>query len=290
MEGLTLIASPCILPVLSMLISTSADGDRKRSYGIIAGFVLAFSLFAFLFCTDISGFLIIVSFAIGAGSPMLIIALTGRKIMSGFSFLKKRAEGLRKLIGMVIIASVCYIVFDSYLETLLLEPTSQKASAEQTLQLENGLKKPYSAPEFSGLQGWINSQPLAMSELKGKVVLIDFWTYSCINCIRTLPHLTSWHKEYRDQGLVIIGIHSPEFAFEKDSDKVKKAVKQHGIEYPVALDNNFDTWQKYKNRYWPAYYLINRNGQVVYTHFGEGSYDVTENNIRYLLGFDKKDA
>jgi len=127
-----------------------------------------------------------------------------------------------------------------------------------------------------------------MAGLKGKVVLVDFWTYSCINCVRTLPYITAWDKKYRDQGLVIIGVHSPEFEFEKDADNVKTAVVARGIKYPVALDNNLGTWQSFQNEYWPAHYLINRDGQVVYRHFGEGQYDVTENNIRYLLGLKGK--
>ena len=123
-----------------------------------------------------------------------------------------------------------------------------------------------------------------MQGLKGKVVLIDFWTYSCINCVRTLPYITDWDRKYRDQGLVIVGVHAPEFEFEKKLDNVKAAIAQHGIRYPVALDNNLSTWVNFNNRYWPAHYLIDREGKVVYTHFGEGQYDVTENNIRYLLG------
>jgi thiol-disulfide isomerase/thioredoxin len=122
-----------------------------------------------------------------------------------------------------------------------------------------------------------------MADLRGKVVLVDFWTYSCINCIRTLPYITSWNEKYRDKGLVIIGVHAPEFEFEKNADNVKKALEKYGIKYPVAQDNNLSTWQAFKNHYWPAHYLIDKEGKVVYTHFGEGHYDITENNIRYLL-------
>ena len=131
-------------------------------------------------------------------------------------------------------------------------------------------------------------KPLTMQSLKGKVVLVDFWTYSCINCVRTLPYITDWDRKYRDQGLVIVGVHSPEFEFEKKLDNVKAAIAQHGIRYPVALDNNLATWVNFNNRYWPAHYLIDRDGKVVYTHFGEGEYDVTENNIRYLLGLKSR--
>ncbi|NBX02653.1 MAG: thioredoxin family protein [Alphaproteobacteria bacterium] len=152
------------------------------------------------------------------------------------------------------------------------------------LELQDGLPAPYAAPEIAGVDGWINSEPQTIAALRGKVVLVDFWTYSCINCIRTLKHINAWNEKYREQGLVILGVHSPEFEFEKERANVQKAVTKWGIQYPVALDNHMATWTNFSNRYWPAHYLINKEGQVVYTHFGEGKYDVTENNIRYLLG------
>lgn len=164
--------------------------------------------------------------------------------------------------------------------------TLSKANADN---LQDGLKNPYLAPEISNINSWINSNPLTIASLKGKVVLIDFWTYSCINCIRTLPHITKWDQDYRDKGLVIIGIHAPEFEFEKNINNVKNAVKRFKINYPVALDNNHTTWASFQNRYWPAHYLIDKNGKIVYTHFGEGNYEKTENNIRYLLGLNSKD-
>jgi thiol-disulfide isomerase/thioredoxin len=139
------------------------------------------------------------------------------------------------------------------------------------------------APEFSGISAWLNSEPLTIQSLKGKVVLIDFWTYSCINCIRTLPYVTSWYEKYKDQGLVIVGVHTPEFEFEKVTDNVKTAIKRHKITYPVAQDNLFATWNNYSNRYWPAHYLIDKDGQVRYYHFGEGEYDKMEDAIIQLL-------
>lgn len=142
------------------------------------------------------------------------------------------------------------------------------------------------APEFAGISSWLNSDPLTMEQLRGKVVLVDFWTYSCINCIRTLPHVTGWYEKYRDAGLVVVGVHTPEFAFEKDRANVQRALEQHGISYPVALDNGYATWNAYSNRYWPAKYLVNQRGEVVYKHFGEGKYDETEAAIRTLLGLD----
>lgn len=137
-----------------------------------------------------------------------------------------------------------------------------------------------------GIAGWFNTPgnaPLGAQDLAGKVVLVDFWTYSCINCIRTLPYLTDWHAKYADKGLVILGVHTPEFAFEKEAGNVRRALQKYGITYPVAQDNDFATWDAYGNRYWPAKYLFDADGKLVYTHFGEGEYDVTENKIRALL-------
>lgn len=138
-------------------------------------------------------------------------------------------------------------------------------------------------PQFSGIASWHNSPPLTPELLRGKVVLIDFWTYSCINCLRTLPYLTSWDAKYRDKGLVIVGVHTPEFAFEKGESNVRDAIAEQHIAYPVALDNAYATWNAYNNRYWPASYLFDANGRLRYTHFGEGNYDITEGNIQALL-------
>ena len=142
------------------------------------------------------------------------------------------------------------------------------------------------APEIQGTQEWFNTpdgRSLKLEELRGEVVLIDFWTYSCINCIRTLPHLKAWHDRYRDAGLTLIGLHAPEFPFERDADNVASAIRQNGLEYPVAQDNEFITWSAYGNQFWPAKYLIDSRGRVRYTHFGEGEYDETERAIRTLL-------
>ena len=157
-------------------------------------------------------------------------------------------------------------------------------AASHAAELQKGHPNPYAAPEFGGIEAWLNSPPLTMAALKGKVVLVDVWTYSCINCIRTLPYLTEWDKKYRDKGLVIVGVHSPEFAFEKSKENVEKALVKYGITYPVALDNQMVTWGNFNNKYWPAKYLIDQQGRIVYKHFGEGDYDVTEYNIRALLG------
>ncbi|PMS38148.1 cytochrome oxidase Cu insertion factor (SCO1/SenC/PrrC family) [Trinickia symbiotica] len=139
------------------------------------------------------------------------------------------------------------------------------------------------APEFTGIDNWINSPPLTQQQLRGKVVLVDFWTYSCINCIHTLPYVKTWYQKYKDQGLVVVGVHTPEYPFERSTDNVKTAIKRFGIEYPVAQDNEYATWNAYSNQYWPAFYLIDKEGRVVYTHYGEGEYAQTEQQIRNLL-------
>jgi thiol-disulfide isomerase/thioredoxin len=145
------------------------------------------------------------------------------------------------------------------------------------------LKNSYPAPEITGIEKWLNSEPLTLQQLRGKVVLVDFWTYTCINCIRTLPYVKSWHEKYKDKGLVVIGAHTPEFPYERSTENVMEALKRFDIKYPVAQDNRYATWEAYKNRYWPATYLINKKGQVVYLHYGEGRYEETEAAIRALL-------
>ena len=149
----------------------------------------------------------------------------------------------------------------------------------QKLLSEGGL-----APEFAGIAQWLNvPAPLSLQTLRGKVVLVDFWTYSCINCVRTLPHMTAWYQRYKDDGLVIVGVHTPEFAFERETQNVQNAIKQFNITYPVAQDNDYGTWKNYQNHYWPAEYLIDAQGHIRRTHFGEGGYDHMEEAIRALL-------
>jgi len=150
-------------------------------------------------------------------------------------------------------------------------------------QAANGLPVEGELPALDGAVAWLNSPALTPAGLRGKVVLIDFWTYSCINCLRTLPYLKTWYQRYKDHGLVIIGVHSPEFAFEKDQGNVRRAIKELGIEYPVALDNDYAIWQAFNNQYWPAHYFIDAQGRVRGHHFGEGNYEESEQLIRTLL-------
>ncbi len=377
-EGLALILSPCILPILPILLAGSLTGSKRRPIGIIIGFISIFAIFTFFsrmlvqysgidlnlirhisFCillllaiimlstfltekfsqltrklTNVGGtftevnnpqgglisgiffggliaiiwtpcagpilaavivqtviqennvmsFLTLTAFAIGAAVPMLIIALLGRTILEKFHYLKSHTTLFRKALGIIIILSVVYMF---YLERGINTVPVTYLDNNTNFSLQNGLSNPYLAPSLGMSDPWINSAPLQLKDLKGKVVLIDFWTYSCINCVRTLPYLKGWYNKYHDKGLVIIGVHTPEFDFEKDINNVKNAVTQYNIQYPVLLDSKFTTWQNFKNRYWPAHYLIDKNGYVVYTHFGEGDYEATENNIRYLLNIKK---
>jgi thiol-disulfide isomerase/thioredoxin len=146
------------------------------------------------------------------------------------------------------------------------------------------------APELVGLQGWISSEPVTLAALRGKVVIVDFWTYSCINCLRTIPYLNAWFDHYRDDGLVIIGVHSPEFAFERDAARVERAVRRLQIRYPVAIDSDKRTWRAYANQYWPHKYLIDRGGNIRYEQIGEGGYRETEQHIRELLAEDGRNV
>jgi thiol-disulfide isomerase/thioredoxin len=139
------------------------------------------------------------------------------------------------------------------------------------------------APDFVGLGNWFNSAPLKLADLRGKVVLVNFWTYGCVNCVNTLPHVTKLYAKYRDRGFVVIGIHTPEFPFERSASNVQTALKRHGITYPVAQDNDSQTWNAYRNRYWPAQYIVDQNGKIVFQHDGEGQYEAIDRTVARLL-------
>lgn len=140
------------------------------------------------------------------------------------------------------------------------------------------------APEFRGISHWLNSGPLTLAGLRGKVVLVDFWTYGCYNCVNTLPHVTALQRKFGGRGFTVVGVHTPEFPFEKSTANVEAAIRQHGITYPVAQDNGFATWNAYGNQYWPAQYILDKSGRVVYQHAGEGQYDQMDRIIAGLLG------
>lgn len=139
------------------------------------------------------------------------------------------------------------------------------------------------APEFRGIDNWFNSAPLTLDGLRGKVVLVDFWIYTCSNCLNHLPYVRQWHEKYQHKGLVVVGVHTPEFPFEKSAQNVQDAIKRLQIRHAVAQDNGYATWNAFKNRYWPALYLIDKQGRIVYSHYGEGHYGETEQRIQALL-------
>ena len=172
-------------------------------------------------------------------------------------------------------------------------PTAQASASSHASIVTPPTGSEMTVPEIQGIASWINSEPITFEAQRGKVVLVDFWTYTCVNCIRTLPFLKAWHEKYADKGLVIVGVHTPEFDFEKDRENVIEATEGFGLGWPIAQDNDFKTWRAFNNRYWPAKYLVDKDGLIRYTHFGEGAYEETELWIRGLLeeaGVDLSDV
>jgi len=252
--------------------------------------------------------LLLLAYAAGAATSLALALLVGGKV---FGLMKKSlgaGEWLRRGLGALMLAGVAAIALGldtgvlsrlstastGGLEQNLVDRLSAKpeqksgammaggammaaANHSDTLPVEGAL------PPLDGAVQWLNSPPLSAEALKGKVVLVDFWTYSCINCLRTLPYVKAWAEKYRDQGLVVIGVHAPEFAFERDVGNVTKAMKDLGITYPVAIDNNYKVWRAFNNQYWPAHYFADAKGQIRYHHFGEGDYAESERVIQQLL-------
>jgi len=389
--GIVTVLSPCILPVLPIVLSSAVGGGKARPFGIVTGFILSFTFFT-LFLTSIvqtlhipadslrtfsivviflfgisllipqfqtlverlfsklsaftpntqgktgfgSGFLIglsigllwtpcvgpilasvvalaltgtvtgtaaiiTFSYALGTAIPMFAILYGGRNLLLKVPWLTANTNTIQKAFGviMVVTAIGLFFNFDRNFETYIIKTFPQYGTgltkiennqtvAEQLGQLNSSqsnssLKSQGKAPEFIAGGEWLNSKPLTLNDLKGKVVLVDFWTYTCINCIRTLPYVEKWYETYKDKGFVVVGVHTPEFEFEKDTDNVKKAIKDFGLTYPIMQDNNYATWKAYSNNYWPAHYLIDKDGIIRYTSFGEGEYDTTEKNIQTLL-------
>jgi thiol-disulfide isomerase/thioredoxin len=167
--------------------------------------------------------------------------------------------------------------------TIACQSPQSRSAASTTAQAQTPPSGP-PLPEFQGIDRWLNSAPLSVDDLKGSVTLIHIWTFGCINCQRTLPYVVQWHQQYANQGLKVVGIHSPEFAHERDINNVKQAIAKHGITYPNAIDNKFAMWKAYDNQYWPHLFLADRQGIIRYDHVGEGAYDTTEQTIQRLLG------
>jgi cytochrome c biogenesis protein CcdA/thiol-disulfide isomerase/thioredoxin len=250
--------------------------------------------------------LLLLAYAAGAATSLAVALLAGGRVFAAL----KRSLGaevwIRRVLGVAVLAGAAVVAFGldrGLLTQLSLASTSDveqslvdrlqpkkpaagnDAPAMMMMSSNSGGKGagPQTLPELSGAVQWLNSQPLNRDRLKGHVVLIDFWTYSCINCLRTLPYIRAWADRYKDNGFIVIGVHTPEFAFEKDADNVKRAVKELQIAYPVPLDNDYAIWKAFSNQFWPADYLVDASGRIRYHHFGEGKYGETESHIQELL-------
>ena len=285
--SLGVVWTPCSGPILASIATLAATGQVSLSVVFVT-----------------------LAYVIGVGIPLFIFAYGGQKLFSKTRFVSAYTGRIQQVFGFVMLltALAIYTNYDKVIQLKLLDAFPSYSSAltsfeknsavKQQLDVLKGKKTTSSsntdtssllnentpAPEFIGITKWLNTDnPLTIKELKGKVVLIDFWTYTCINCIRTLPHITSWYEKYKDKGFIVIGVHTPEFEFEKDTNNVLKAIKQYNIHYPVPQDNNFSTWNAYSNQYWPAEYLIDSKGIIRRTHFGEGKYEEMEKAIQLLL-------
>ena len=250
--------------------------------------------------------LVTAAFAVGTAIPLLAVALAGGQLSRRLSTLRRHAQQARLVGGAVMIVIAVAIAFNAFqglerdvpsYSTALQGSTTirgqlndltgaQVTSLTKCNPNATALVDCGPAPNFKGITAWLNTpggKPLTMSQLRGKVVLVDFWTYSCINCQRTLPHVEAWYRDYAKDGFVVVGVHTPEFAFEHVVSNVATEAAAFGVRYPVAIDDNYVTWNAYDNEYWPADYLIDAQGVVRHVHFGEGDYSTTEQLIRELL-------
>ncbi len=272
-----------------------------------AGPALAFALTLVREQPGLQAFIALTCYAIGAALPVLLIGYGGQFFVQRMRSLNQYSGTAKHVGGVVLIATAillnfnllqniqvwlvsntAYGTFGTNLEQRFFPMPNSPLSGSGSSSSADSMHLPtlpvlVRAPEFTGLSTWHNSQPLTMVGLKGKVVLVDFWTYSCINCIRTLPYIEQYQKKFGNENFTVIGIHTPEFVFEKDDANVEMAIKKYGLTYPVAQDNDYGTWNAFANRYWPAKYLIDAQGRIRYTHFGEGGYDETDLAIQSLL-------
>lgn len=293
--SLGIVWSPCAGPILAAIAALAAMGQ-------------------------VSGSLILVTivYVMGVGIPLFAFAYGGQQFITKARGISRYTPTIQKVFGVIMIltAIAMYTNYDKYIQAKLLDAfpslsaslTNFESNPEIKKQLDTlqGKQSKESQPsypitnalfntniparEFAGITTWLqqpdgknSEKSLTIKSLKGKVVLIDFWTYTCINCIRTLPHVTQWYDTYHDQGFTVIGVHTPEFEFEKKTQNVQQAIAQYNIHYPVAQDNDYATWNAFDNHYWPAEYLIDANGIIRRTHFGEGEYTEMEQAIKLLL-------
>jgi cytochrome c biogenesis protein CcdA/thiol-disulfide isomerase/thioredoxin len=252
--------------------------------------------------------LLLLTYAAGAATSLALALLVGGRMFAAMKRSIGAGEWIRRGLGAAVLIAIVAIAFGldtgvltnlsvggtTALEQSLLDRlrpngkaamsgTPSTVRAGSSSQNEPDLPVEDLQPSLAGAQEWLNSKPLTMEELKGKVVLVDFWTYSCINCLRSIPYIRAWAQKYRDHGLVVIGVHAPEFAFERNVDNVKAAISTFKIDYPVPIDNDYKIWRAFENEYWPAHYFIDANGKVRHHHFGEGAYDESERVIQKLL-------
>lgn len=241
--------------------------------------------------------LLLLAYAAGAATSLALALLVGGKVFQAMKQSLGVGEWVRRGLGVLVLIGVAAIALG--LDTGLLTRLSSGGTnrIEQALIGRLGADRAMNAPPapldalqvegmmppLTGVTEWINSPPLTTDQLRGKVVLVDFWTYSCINCVRAIPYVRAWAEKYRDQGLVVIGVHTPEFAFEKSPANVRDAVRRFGIAYPVAMDNDYAVWRAFRNQYWPAHYFIDAQGRIRHHHFGEGDYEQSERVIQQLL-------
>lgn len=244
--------------------------------------------------------LLLLAYALGAATSLGIALLIGGRVFAAMKRSLGASEWIRRVLGVLLLCGVAAIALGLDTGVLTKLSLASTSKVEQSLVDQVGLgseQVPAASgalnldalpvegqmPPLDGAVEWLNSPPLTAEGLRGKVVLVDFWTYSCINCLRALPYVRAWADKYKDQGLVVIGVHAPEFAFEKDIANVKQAVKDLHIDYPVAIDNNYAIWRAFKNHYWPAHYFIDAKGQIRHHHYGEGEYAQSEQVIQQLL-------
>ena len=278
-----LLWAPCAGPILGLILTGAALGGATSHTALL-----------------------LLAYAAGAATSLAIALFAGGRVFAAMKRSLGAEEWIRRALGVAILLGVIAAAFGldrgvltrlslastSNLEQGLVNRLHRNQPTRPTLNQDvtvtgSGDLLPTSLPELTGATLWINNPPnspaLTPASLQGKVVLIDFWTYSCINCLRTLPYIKAWSDKYKDAGLVVIGVHTPEFPFEKDESNVRKAVRDLGIQYPVAMDNDYRIWQAFHNQYWPAHYFFDATGKLRYHQFGEGDYDKSEQWIRYLL-------
>lgn len=264
-----LLWAPCVGPLMAAVIAAAATGGPSpQTVGVASAYVL------------------------GAAIPLGLIARGGQRAVRAMGTPRRRATLQRSFGALMVLSAVLILTgLDLPLETAastfgLPNLGGASATGEAAVTPIPGsvaLEDLGPAPELTGITAWINSAPLTMASLRGKVVLVHFWTFDCINCLHVQPYVKAWYAQYASAGLVVIGVHTPELSFERDLTNVRQAVAQDGVEFPVAFDPAYATWNAYHNQYWPAFYFVDRAGQIRHEHFGEGDYAASEQVIRELL-------